>query len=87
MIQTDHEYWIAYTANRIYCAATKVYSLRELEQELWPLMQGPIYVPLEVFRIAARSVLLEMSERKKSQVLDNVECAALLSQARSSVPS
>src|SRR5689334_4649913 len=77
----DIEYLIAYAASHGYCAATVVPSLRELEKELWPQMQGPLYVRREVFRSAARDVLQELNESEKCRVLDNEECASLLALA------
>jgi hypothetical protein len=56
-------------------------SVQELEEALWPQMQGLVEVSLEVFRVAALDVLQE--SQKKFLVLDNEECALLLEQARS----
>ena len=81
MMRSDREYLIAYVASHVSCASTKAQSVEELVEDLWPQLQGPLYVRLEVFRIAAHEVLQERREREISQVLSNEECASLLSSA------
>jgi hypothetical protein len=76
------EYMIAYAATHGYCTASRGASLQELVEKLWPQMRDPIYVTLDIFKTAARDVLLELKDREKSQVLGNDECAALLCKAR-----
>jgi hypothetical protein len=83
MMQRDCEYRTAYAACRIYCKTNQVDSVQDLEEEVWPLLQGRIYVPLDVFRLAALAVLFDLDESKRSQVLTNEEAAALLASARS----
>jgi hypothetical protein len=76
------EYEIARAAIRDYCVATQVVSVRDLEEVLWPQLPDSIYVPLDVFRSAARGVLQELQEN--FEVLDNDEAGLLLARARSS---
>jgi hypothetical protein len=83
-VQSEREYDVARAASYGYCVRGPEASPRELEEELWPRMQGDLSVPLEVFRVASRHALQELNARDKSLVLDNEECATLLSQARSS---
>lgn len=78
------QYMIARAAIQGYCAATEVDSVLDLEVALWPQEIGSIYVPLDIFRTAARDVLHEMNERESREVLTNEECAALLALARKS---
>jgi hypothetical protein len=75
------EYKIAYAAIHGYCVATEVVSVQDLVEVLWPQLPGSVYVPLDVFRDAARDVLHEY--QGKGQVLENDECALLLARARS----
>jgi hypothetical protein len=77
----EMQYQIAYAEIHGYCLASNVDSVQDLEEVLWPQLLGSIYVPLDVFRDAARDVLHQLQE--KCQVLENDHCAVLLARARS----
>src|SRR5262249_16979977 len=82
IMQTDFEHGLVLGACLEHCTFHNVTSLHDLEVRVWPQLNERFDVSLGVFRTAASKALQEL--QGNFVVLDNDECALLLSRDRAS---